>query len=972
MPREARQDIQIVGRDADLDLLRSELASAQRGDGGLVLIHGEPGIGKTALVQAFAREATRSGSRLLWGRGYDGAWLPPYAPWLEALNGLPDRTVPVDLTEFQQASDGGAAQELLESDESRFRLHAAIVERLRSDGPIVVVLDDAQWMDSGSIELLRHIAHFGLDMPLLIVVTYRDGGIDPVQPLAQAVAALQRAERVTFRQLSGLQPADVLDLLMLHRIADATIASAERITLATSGHPLFVAELMEYWKEQPATERILDSDAILFERLPVGIGDVVNARFERLSPTTLWVLRQVAIFSSGFDFAVLPHLTGLPETELLDVIDELLAAKMIEARADLGPERYDIVHAIVRLALVEPLSPSRRVRLERAAAEAMERAYGSGADLRAAELAMQYGRSASLPNAEAGLRYARIAADRARRGFDRAKVAFFLAIARDLVAMSAPDVRAPVLVDLAIAQADDVQIEESCATAESAIEALEQSGASPTAIATFYADLVTSLKQHASAAARVWRPLLDAGLAGSADERSVSWARLKLLIDPVQPIARDGIRSGSWVGFDAEAIAVARADGDERTIARTVESFDFRNRQQTDDLLQQARTWRDPATTMYGLTVVANDLQYRHGAFQEAEATWDEIAAMAARHGAINWQAQATNQLTILQLARGQFSEARESENRAVALLDLLGPGRRSGTLELEMETAFALFLGGDFASLGRKGQAVVADKSLGAHDPATLMSTHYAALAASCYAEAEDRRSAESVLGVLTTILEALSPFEPNQNGAVAFAGSAIWRLNLKSLAPRYLELARSLTQHGLGDYPQSSITLTTARMAALAGDEDETARSFSRARSMLDASGQRPLRALCDLDEATWLAMRGGGDRGEPRATAAMSAFEQLGMSWWHDRAAALLEELRGAGGEAGGLPAGLSEREAEVLRLVVRGMSDRQISDQLFVSPRTINSHVRHMLDKTGAVNRTELSVWAVANGLATRDS
>src|SRR6478609_9172071 len=99
MPRKSQQDIQLVGRDADLDFLRSELASARRGDGGLVFIHGEPGIGKTALVQAFASEAVQSGTALLWGRGYDGAWLPPYAPWLEALADLPGDAIPAGLTD---------------------------------------------------------------------------------------------------------------------------------------------------------------------------------------------------------------------------------------------------------------------------------------------------------------------------------------------------------------------------------------------------------------------------------------------------------------------------------------------------------------------------------------------------------------------------------------------------------------------------------------------------------------------------------------------------------------------------------------------------------------------------------------------------------------------------------------------------------------------------------------------------------
>jgi DNA-binding CsgD family transcriptional regulator len=280
------------------------------------------------------------------------------------------------------------------------------------------------------------------------------------------------------------------------------------------------------------------------------------------------------------------------------------------------------------------------------------------------------------------------------------------------------------------------------------------------------------------------------------------------------------------------------------------------------------------------------------------------------------------------------------------------------------METAFALELGGDWARLAAEWARVVLDPRLGPNDPATLMSTHYAALASYCYAEQGERGEASGLLETLTPLLESLTPFDANQNGAVAIAAEAVWRLDLRHLAQRYLGLATALRTRGVGDYPQTSIALTIARMAALANQPDLAREHFDLARTEITASRQRPLRAKVDFDQALFL-HRAGIDVDaaeiEQLMASANEAFVQLGMTRWAERAAALRETIANQVPIGADFPGGLSEREVEVLRLVARGLSDRQISDQLFISPRTVNSHIRNMLNKTGAINRTDLSVW-----------
>jgi DNA-binding CsgD family transcriptional regulator len=967
-----------VGRAAERKLLRERLTAARAGRGGVALIAGEAGIGKSTLARAAAAEAERAGARILWGHLFEGGWSPPFFPWTEALGGLAGMATPEQIAAILRAEDPTGASisglaklapalglelpqrepaELLEPEEERFRLYdgvARLLLALAAQQSLLIVLDDLQWADRGTLDLLRHVVHLAPAAPLFILGTYRDGELDAEHPLSALLPLMRREADLTAIHLSGLDAGEIAEL-----IARDTVL-AESIRAETDGNPFFVGELITDWR---------DRQIAIGEGVPEGVRQVIERRIARLSRVAERLIGQAAVFSAGFAFAVLPPLTELPEDDLLDAIDELIAARFIAPVAGAPLERYDFVHAIARRTITERLSPSRRVRLERRAAEAMERAYGAQAEAYAAEIAAHYSRSASLPGAEAGLPHALVAAEVARRGYDRTQVMRFLRISRELGVRAGADSRAEVLTKLAVAEADAVLIAESCSTAEEALTALHESGANDDEVAAFIADLVTVLKQSASAETRVWRPWLERGLAVAA-KPSQPWARLTLLIDAVEPVSRERIRVGRWRGFDPEAVAVARGSGDEMAAARAVESFDFRTRVETEAYLEQVRGWSHPAAVMYGLTVSANDLQYRHGAFRDAAQLWEELIALAERHGAISWQAQANNQLTWIEIAMGRFVEARASEARANALLDRLGPGRRSPALTIEMATAFAFELGGDWRELAEFWTASVDDPTLGPHDPGTLIGGYYAALAAYCRMEAGERDAARSMLDALTPILQQLTPEDANHNGAVAVAAAVVWRLGLVDLAPAYLRLGLDLQEAGLGDYPQTSIALTVARMAALLGRQSDAGAAFARARQTLELSGPRPLRAVADMDEALML-LRAGDPAGYGRIVALLDAatvaFDGLGMTPWSAKARELRIEAEQRLSGRVSLPGGLTEREADVVRLVARGYSDRQVSDELYISPRTVNAHLRNMLNKTATANRTELSVWAIEHGL-----
>jgi DNA-binding CsgD family transcriptional regulator/tetratricopeptide (TPR) repeat protein len=543
-------------------------------------------------------------------------------------------------------------------------------------------------------------------------------------------------------------------------------------------------------------------------------------------------------------------------------------------------------------------------------------------------------------------------------------------MARDLSATENAETRASILSSLALAEADAAMGEEARATIDDALAALRETGADDAEIADFIALAANALRNRATVDSRIWRPLVEQGLRLVRDRKDTSWARLMLLVDPIEPISLETVRAGLWLGFDSEAVAILHKFGDEDDIAHSVESWDPRTRAETEAYLARSRRWQRPTAVMQAITVAANDFHYRHGAFRDAEALWQELAAVAKRAGAIAWEAQAWNQITWLHIATGHFDEARASEERATELLSRLGPGRQSDVLTMEMDTSLAVYLGGDWPAIAAFWAKHIDAPVLGPYDTGTLSASLYGAIAAYAYAESGATTEATRLLDTLVPIFERTPSRAANHNGAVAYTGGAVWRLGLTDYAPAIRRFALDLIAAGVGDYPQGSNELTVARMASLIGNDDEATDYFARARTVLHLSEQRPLRAIVDYDEAT-ARCKGDPGRAAELASSALAAFETLGMEPWAAVARKLEADCAArAGAGRAVFPAGLTDREVDVLRLVARGYSDRQISEDLYISPRTVNAHLRNMLTKTDSANRTELSIWAFEHGLVTR--
>ena len=413
-----------VGREAELKELLVGLEAAVAGRGRLFLLAGEPGIGKSRLADELIREARARGARILAGRCWEAGGAPAYWPWVQALRAYVREAPP----ELLRAQLGAGAVELaqilpelreilpglpepvsLDSEGARFRLFDATAEFLRNASagqPIVLVLDDLHAADTPSLVLLQFLARELGSTHLLVLGAFRD--VEPVagQPLIAMLAEVAR-EPVTRRlSLSGLSGRDVMEYLALTASAIASPELAAALHEETEGNPLFVGETVRLLSLE-GVQRNPTGDVRL--AIPQNVRDVIARRLTHLSEECNRALLLASVLGREFVLDALARVGGVSEDELLDSLDEAMAARVV-SEVPGGPGRLRFAHVLIRDTLYEGLTTARRVRLHRQAVAALEALYGDHPGTHLAELAHH---SVAGRDFDKGLEYARRAGDRA-------------------------------------------------------------------------------------------------------------------------------------------------------------------------------------------------------------------------------------------------------------------------------------------------------------------------------------------------------------------------------------------------------------------------------------------------------------------------------------------------------------------------------------------------------------------------------
>ena len=423
-----------VGRDAELAELGRWLDRAARGRGGLVLVGGEPGVGKTRLVEQLLDTARQQHCLTLTGRCYEIEGTAPFIPFVEIIEQYTRVAPPEVLCETL----GDAAPEVarlvpdlrrllpdtppaieLPPEQQRhylFKNVAEFLERVSRATSTVLLLDDLQWADNATLLLLQHLAPSLGQLPLLVVGTYRDVELDVTRPFATTLETLNRkrlAQRLDVERLPETGVAGMLAALGGSSPPEALVGGIYR---ETEGNAFFVEEVYQHLEEQGALHRedgswrsSLDLEGL---DVPEGIRLLIGRRLERVSPDSRQVLTFGAVVGRGFGLDLLEAVGDVTGDVLLTALEEAEASYLIMPMAGRAP-RWEFSHALIRQTLAAGLSLPRRQRLHLKVAEAIERAAGSKVDRHAADLAHHLYQAGTAADPVKTVRFLTLAGDQA-------------------------------------------------------------------------------------------------------------------------------------------------------------------------------------------------------------------------------------------------------------------------------------------------------------------------------------------------------------------------------------------------------------------------------------------------------------------------------------------------------------------------------------------------------------------------------
>lgn len=407
----------LVGRQVELGQLLDVLDQTGAGHGGVALVSGEPGIGKTRLVEELAERAGRTGAWVAWGRAHENEEAPPYWAWVELLGELLRRGDPevighalgstagviaAILPEIKELVPGMMAPPVLDPAQARFRLHQAVFDCLArlSRGPcLVVVLEDLHWADVASLDLTRFVAARLASARVLLVVTCRsvDGGVSKsFEDLLASLARQANLERVA---LSGLSQCEVARFIAQTVGFEPGAGAVSAVHARTEGNPFFVRELACLL----ASEGRFDCGPGSGDApgaVPHGVRDVVRRRLARLPERTRSILACAAVIGRDFDLAILADAAGLAEAEALEVVEPARdEGLVIEDAASARKLRFS--HALIRDTVYRELSGIGQATLHAQVGGAIERHSAAGS--RVAELAGHFYQAAAVVGPEPGL-----------------------------------------------------------------------------------------------------------------------------------------------------------------------------------------------------------------------------------------------------------------------------------------------------------------------------------------------------------------------------------------------------------------------------------------------------------------------------------------------------------------------------------------------------------------------------------------
>jgi tetratricopeptide (TPR) repeat protein len=411
----AAKEAPLVDRVEEMNVLKEAVYRAVHGEGGLVFIHGEAGIGKTRLLRELGAYARSRGVQVLYGRcpalfRMDG--VPPYILWKEVIKDYLETCTPEQLYRvigYYPAEVAKLVPEIsqklrtipqslpISPEQEQNRLFEAVsqfVTNISRETPLLVVLDDLQWTDPSSLLLLHYLARDVQKASLLLLGAYRDTDIDSKHPLTPVLAELNRESLPQSLHLKRMSLSDVSE--MIQNILEQEDVPSEFCKLVyekTAGNPFFVGEVVKSLKEEGVIYR--EKNRWEFKEVskiefPETVKTVIKTRIDRLDKECQNVLTLGSFIGNDFTIEAMCAVTGIEESKLLELMEELFKTGLIKERVIRGEGICSFADILVRDVVYEEVSPLRRKKLHGVVGCALEQVYAKKIDEHSGELASHF------------------------------------------------------------------------------------------------------------------------------------------------------------------------------------------------------------------------------------------------------------------------------------------------------------------------------------------------------------------------------------------------------------------------------------------------------------------------------------------------------------------------------------------------------------------------------------------------------
>lgn len=979
----------IVGRQRELAAVMTHYEAAKGGRVDLVLLTGEPGMGKTRLLDEVALRTAKDGAVVLRGEASEAEGMPPFLPFVEAL-GRHIRVTQQDLLCRQAASVPEVLANLLPElavcfrerpvslpfppEQARLRLYEALGAFLAGIGAphaLVLILDDLHWADTASLDLLCHLVRSRSNAHVLLLGAYRENEIDHNLALASTVSELSRQRVLTTIVVGPLSTAEI-GTLAESRLGASLSKSVKGLLHAQSeGNPFFAEELLENWIETGALVQEYQqwvARTPLELALPPSIIGALHQRFTRLAPAVIDHLRVAAIIGRSFDLSLL----AMVEEQEIEAVEECLLeavrARLIRAEQ---AGHFLFSHDKIRECLYSEVSTSRGRRLHGIIGQLLEASYGREQTLSAsqlAELAFHFARSGDK---ERGVHYTLHAAAQALQAAAPEEA---MGQYRTALALLGPEDRrrGDVLLDLgeaALLAGNEQEAETVYETAQLWLRTQvdDQEAVLRAARATHGLGLALWHQEKRPEA----RMALEHALASFGDLRCAE--RVKVLLNISQLLLLSLGQQGEGLAYAEQARKMAHGLGETRlaTIASRIVAGNLFIRgselsstvQSLEEVLAQAEASGDLAEAAACCLNLAMGYFFMAQVRRSHEVSIHRIMLLEgcrySSHGetAPSW-------LVLLLASQGKWTEAKRMLERISPLVE-----RLSSPLPLAMLhhcQGFLAYQREEYVVALHELEAVSIDQNL---EPRLDEMMLYPGLLGLVQATLGKRDEASASIGRVERLLASLPE-------------------GILPIAP--LGMCLTLTAIALGDYKRAKrlyrpllafagqhywflVDRVLGLIATLCGEWETAALHLAAAEATAECEELHPELARTLLGQAD-VEVRRGGQGSTPRARSllnrALVLFGELGMA---ESVHGVHRRLRALSHHPGNptspsLPANLTEREAAVLKLVASGKSTRQIAYTLVLSEKTVTNHLTHIFNKTASENRAAATAFAFRHGLA----